>query len=1188
MGQTFLCKVNANVIMVLFLFTLLTPFMFHDYSTNHFNQIQTNDSRYNDIWDDSFYNKLKLDYTPINSLERTGSIFSIEDDISVHQVDSLSLGNGRTDQFTISGLTGYYVDSLSYDMTITGKKDIYEQRDVSNKDEVLTSSNIRVAQAFDVPWDNAVFYGAEVNLIIDTPIGGDELELFIVKARASDEKPNMDDIRTNATNDPYTFLNPINVSVDNNLVYYDFHDVVLEQGKYFVVANLSKIDGNDGTGFNWRGQQMSLFGDSYNHDGTDWGDTLYKDLCLNIQLMPSFANGTAFVFSDPTTISLEDGGQPITSLTQTISSTGTHTLSADTYVDVDLNNSYIFTRTYSGSSSFQVTNSTFNEESVDWYISWSIDAVDFSSYSNPTRSHTLLTPNDWNETALSFLLDTITPLPGQKLTNGFTVDLVSLLSGNTYTSGDISFSTTSTNYLYDYTLTDGFFETTIFNLGYWTYNTTHAIGYEGSTVSVDILIKDCTLADITTGELNFTIYNSTGEVIPFKTSIYANLSYTDTSNYTILSTTQTSAGLYEVNTTFDPSVYGTDVEGYWTAVYYWNNGTEVGFFSKRITVIKDTEAIFEWEELPANGEWFNNSLQDIRRINGHDISIRVVYYHLSDPFFTGYGTLISGGEVFFSTSWGDSGNLVFDSPYYEYSIPTDFPPSDHFIYIEAMGQFLENHTINFVVKILHQFTIENLQTVYYTNYTNEAIIEFRVLDVSNSSVPVLPDSMIFSHNGTSIDSADYSTRILGDDTIEITFETVSILSSIDSHDIGITISKAGFIASYTENDAESSVSLSVLPIVTEIEIVNSVSSINYNNQTTVSFRLIDTNHSTHLTGANFEIHADIEGVEITSHSEDEGLYFFVVTVHEPSLSSVNIFLNITKEGYVAKQNYLLTSIGITPGSTQTSTLPPDEGAPLYMYLLIAFFAAIIIGGSAFYIFQRRRSTAIREKKEIYKHISSIYQSVLSLKKLIVVHTETSLPIFEMDFSSEIEVDPSLISGFLQAVSTIGGEMVGKESGGVKRIDYQDLTVTSTLGGRFVIHTFSDGELYEHIENRLSKIVQWFSLMFGSSVEDWDGSTEIFRLNKEGIAEKIMGEIFLWLFYPLDITTKGVENLENMKDLEKRIFTFMQENGSSTMSRIIDILDDLELEETLIVLFDLVDKGYIKPNYSAYDIVTIRL
>ena len=42
---------------------------------------------------------------------------------------------------------------------------------------------------------------------------------------------------------------------------------------------------------------------------------------------------------------------------------------------------------------------------------------------------------------------------------------------------------------------------------------------------------------------------------------------------------------YEVNTTFDPSVYGTDVEGYWTVAYYWNNGTEVGFFSKRIIVI---------------------------------------------------------------------------------------------------------------------------------------------------------------------------------------------------------------------------------------------------------------------------------------------------------------------------------------------------------------------------------------------------------------------------------------------------------------------------------------------------------------------------------------------------------------------------------------------------------------------------
>ena len=62
----------------------------------------------------------------------------------------------------------------------------------------------------------------------------------------------------------------------------------------------------------------------------------------------------------------------------------------------------------------------------------------------------------------------------------------------------------------------------------------------------------------------------------------------------------------------------------------------------------------------------------------------------------------------------------------------------------------------------------------------------------------------------------------------------------------------------------------------------------------------------------------------------------------------------------------------------------------------------------------------------------------------------------------------------------------------------------------------------------------------------------------------------------------------MEALEKRIFKFIVDNDFSTISRILDILDDLELEETLIVLLDLVDKKYIKPNYDAYDVVTIRL
>ncbi|MCK4845766.1 MAG: hypothetical protein KAS95_08845, partial [Candidatus Heimdallarchaeota archaeon] len=100
--------------------------------------------------------------------------------------------------------------------------------------------------------------------------------------------------------------------------------------------------------------------------------------------------------------------------------------------------------------------------------------------------HRIITPDDWDDSSFTFILNTSIPIIGQKVTNGYSFDLSEILDGATYNGGNIVFSTLSPNYLYETTLTDGITETDSFILGYWTYNTTHSIGHEGSAISADI------------------------------------------------------------------------------------------------------------------------------------------------------------------------------------------------------------------------------------------------------------------------------------------------------------------------------------------------------------------------------------------------------------------------------------------------------------------------------------------------------------------------------------------------------------------------------------------------------------------------------------------------------------------------------------------------------------------------------
>ncbi|MCG3260998.1 MAG: hypothetical protein H7644_14680, partial [Candidatus Heimdallarchaeota archaeon] len=343
-----------------------------------------------------------------------------------------------------------------------------------------------IAQGFTVSWDYAEFYGTDIYLDIigSGSLGTAELDLFLIKDEGAvfPDVTNSSKILSNCSANPFTATNLVPSAAAAALTYYDFDDVILSNGKYFIVANLSTIDSTPpGQNFAWRSKNgVPYSGESYRWDssGPTWDNrTMNVDYTLVPKLLPLNQFQEPLSFTNPADIGLEDNSNPITSLSQTILGTGIHDLESTESVRIVFNNSYNFYIALNTVSNYRVSNSSHSEYSVDWYLSWDIPSINFSSYSNPNRSHIIYTPEDWSNSVFSLIANGSEPVTGWKSTQGYSFDLSSLLVSDTYQGASLNFTTTSQNYLFDSTLNSN-----SFNLGYWEANGTHATGYNGSTV----------------------------------------------------------------------------------------------------------------------------------------------------------------------------------------------------------------------------------------------------------------------------------------------------------------------------------------------------------------------------------------------------------------------------------------------------------------------------------------------------------------------------------------------------------------------------------------------------------------------------------------------------------------------------------------------------------------------------------
>jgi len=1159
-------------------------------------------------------------YKPILSTTDNSDHLSVKDDLIYEDNDALSLKFNRTgssssdyigDDYSVNDLGYNAVYYETYITDITAIKDFYSYESYSGGLVGILRDrpgNQKLAQGFEVKWDQAEFYRSR--LYIEGAGSTDEIRVHLVSSYSENGriKPDYSNILTSTNwyrpnNLPAPIMNGTTIL---ELPTYNFNQVVkLSKGFYFIVLEFRDRDDEIADLFLWYGNHYSedpLKSPLSYQSLSTWGSPKWLDINFNftleVELLPVDLLNQPLSISNPLYIELRDNEVLINSTFSKIENqfTGDHLYSSNTSANIACVRYYTFEIIYNTLSTYTITNSTFDEKTCFWNISWPSNQISLY-YTLISRNLTLDIPKDWNDSFNWYY----------NQTSSFTADringkYISYLNSNS-SAGLWKIETSSPNHLYSASFSNGILETDRYDLGYWTTNGTHAFGHNGSTILLSAIIRYNTTSVIndTTGFLNFTLYDRNGNFIQVKNPSSDNISFIDLTSYSSSGIANTSSGIFETSLTFDPSLNGSDLPGFWTAVVYWKNGTEVGFYSQKIVVQVRTTFEVLCEKIPESEMWTDNIL--INRKTGDSLKIRANFYNLSEPFFTGGGSHLENAEITVLPSWYSSSiNLTYSNLTYKTSIAVNSSVGEYSLELLATGPFLENHAFNLNLSVYFLAAIEPVGFLNCSSfYSYDSTFRFQFVNISNP----LNITIDFQQITVLINDSSLSDEFFSHQTIEgVTSLTINgEMTALNPGIYLITVyaHHEDFMAGYLEPDAYIVFELQVCKISFDfsldivenqirqleefhfqvgftIETLSGMSNTNIKTVLLPQGQIVITYIFAFQNGTTKQNQIFIEIEE--SHSEtylfDTDLIMIPWKVVQVNYSAQIILEDVLLDFMEISESdsYLETEIARPKIIKLIKHLITEYiyiTIPSIIILLIILTLTIVF---LTYLRPKKKKKIEDQKKEMYSRFSNILTNVASITKIIIVHKESTLPIFELDLGSQIEVDTALITGFFQAISSIGKEITKGESERVRKFDYGEFVVSCASKDKFVIYLLSKISILEEIEKELEDFIVWFNNIFGFTAENWIGSVDIFHTYRVQITDEIVEKLYIWTLNPLYLNRGREQEIKKLSKLEQDIIKKVKETNNVTISFILENLEEYSDEDKLITIFSLVENEYL--------------
>ncbi len=250
--------------------------------------------------------------------------------------------------------------------------------------------------------------------------------------------------------------------------------------------------------------------------------------------------------------------------------------------------------------------------------------------------------------------------------------------------------------------------------------------------------------------------------------------------------------------------------------------------------------------------------------------------------------------------------------------------------------------------------------------------------------------------------------------------------------------------------------------------------------------------------------------------------------------------------------------------------PPPPEFPLPLIIFIILLGAVSLGLVSYISYKKIRSQR-RTKLEKFLHKCT---DISNINDVIVIDSKSGIDVFSQSFGGR-NLDTSLISGFLQAISNFGTTIseAAKESR-TMTIEYKDSIVMQTEFVNLKLIVTLKENPSPNFKFIMEDLAYDIYKHYGTEIDNFTGILKPFH-NMNILIDKHLNTSFL---YPLKIVENPKIKLNlSEKDMIAKARTFMSENDFNYFYSLYLMPANTCTPKDYQTIFDLIEKGVFQPT-----------
>ena len=321
---------------------------------------------------------------------------------------------------------------------------------------------------------------------------------------------------------------------------------------------------------------------------------------------------------------------------------------------------------------------------------------------------------------------------------------------------------------------------------------------------------------------------------------------------------------------------------------------------------------------------------------------------------------------------------------------------------------------------------------------------------------------------------------------------------IDTSDLGALGLYTIVISSYKIGFENSTFLLEInLGENTVLQRLGSDSSIVINQNSTITFYYYSEVDEEGITGATMTVNITNSNYYSVTETSPGTYSVFIDTTFLDSTGTYRLIFEFSAPGYESQTHIYQFNIVNPP--------PPPGTNPLFYLIIIISIAVIAILGAlsirSYVILPRKR----RKEADLLSRTQK-FKDIENIQAIVAIHKDSGIPLYTKSYSILEKHKKEIFAGFIQAIITVGEEMVGKreegkelvaidEEDGTRRIleldfkyfyclicDRQDLRIIFILTER----------ASDRLKNQISDLSLGAMLELSEQIGNWDGAIHEFE------------------------------------------------------------------------------------------------